>query len=79
MRIAFRGGVRFDVTSGTHYVVTDQPVADGGGDAGMSPVELFVGSLGSCVGYFVARYCARHQIPCVGSRPSRPRREVREG
>ena len=32
----------------------------------MSPVELFVGSLASCVGYFVARYCARHQIPCEG-------------
>ncbi len=66
MRIAFRGGARFDVTSGNHTVVTDQPVEDGGGDAGMSPVELFVGSLASCVGYFVARYCARHQIPCEG-------------
>jgi len=66
MRIAFCGGVRFDVTSGNHTLVTDQPVADGGGDAGMSPVELFVGSLASCVGYFVARYCARHQIPCEG-------------
>jgi uncharacterized OsmC-like protein len=29
-------------------------------------VELFVGSLASCVGYFVARYCVRHQIPCEG-------------
>ena len=47
-------------------LVTDQPVEDGGGDAGMSPVELFVGSLGSCVAYFVARYCARHQIACEG-------------
>ncbi len=66
MRIAYRGGVRFDVTSGKHTVVTDQPVEDGEGDAGMSPVELFVGSLASCVGYFVARYCVRHQIPCEG-------------
>ena len=32
----------------------------------MSPVELFVGSLASCIGYFVVRYCARHQIPCEG-------------
>jgi putative redox protein len=66
VRIVYRGNVRFDLTSGNHTVVTDQPVADGGGDAGMSPVELFVGSLASCVGYFVARYCARHQIPCEG-------------
>lgn len=66
LTVTFRGGARYDVTSGTHTLVTDQPVEDGGGDAGMSPVELFVGSLGSCVAYFVGRYCARHQIPCEG-------------
>ncbi len=64
LSVVFRGGTRFDVASGAHGIVTDQPVADGGHDAGMSPVELFVGSLASCVGYFVGRYCARHQIPC---------------
>jgi uncharacterized OsmC-like protein len=66
MTVTYRGGTRFDVTSGNHVVVTDQSVNDGGHDAGMSPVELFVGSLASCVGYFVGRYCARHQIPCEG-------------
>lgn len=66
LTIAYKGGARFDVASGHHTVVTDQPVEDGGGDAGMSPVELFVGSLASCVGYFVVRYCTRHQIPCEG-------------
>lgn len=64
LTVAYKGGARFDVTRGRHTIVTDQPVEDGGGDAGMSPVELFVGSLGSCVAYFVGRYCARHQIPC---------------
>ncbi|MEW6544656.1 MAG: OsmC family protein [Nitrospirota bacterium] len=66
LSVAFRGGVRLDVLSRSHTVVTDQPVEDGGADAGMSPVELFVGSLASCVGYFVVRYCARHRIPCDG-------------
>jgi uncharacterized OsmC-like protein len=66
LTVASRGGSRFDVLSRTHTVVTDQPVVDGGRDAGMSPVELFVGSLAGCVGYFVARYCARHNIPCEG-------------
>jgi len=32
----------------------------------MSPVELFVGSLAGCVGYFVGRYCDRHQISTKG-------------
>lgn len=66
LTVTYQGGVRFDITSRTHTLVTDQPVEDGGADAGMSPVELFVGSLGSCVAYFVARYCTRHQIPCEG-------------
>lgn len=66
LQVQYKGGASFDVTSRTHTLVTDQPVEDGGSDAGMSPVELFVGSLAGCVGYFVARYCARHQIPCEG-------------
>jgi uncharacterized OsmC-like protein len=66
LTVTYQGGARYDVTSGPHTLVTDQPIKDGGGDAGMTPVELFVGSLGSCVAYFVGRYCTRHQIPCEG-------------
>jgi uncharacterized OsmC-like protein len=66
LRVEFKGGTRFDIVSGSHSVVTDQPVDEGGTDAGMSPVDLFVGSLTACVAYFVGRYCARHQIPCEG-------------
>lgn len=64
--VTFQGGTRFDITSGGHTIVTDQPVEDGGQDAGMNPVTLFVGSLASCVAYFVGRACARHKIPCEG-------------
>jgi len=63
---AFHGGMRYDITSGKHRVVTDQPIEDGGHDAGMSPVELFVGSVASCVGHFVGRFCERHHIPREG-------------
>jgi uncharacterized OsmC-like protein len=49
MNIEFRGGARFDITGRRHTIITDQPVEDGGQDAGMSPVELFVGSLTGCV------------------------------
>ncbi len=68
LSVRYRGGARYDITSGLHRVVTDQPEEDGGRDEGMSPVELFVGSVASCVGYFVGRYCARHHIPCEGLR-----------
>jgi putative redox protein len=66
LTVSYHGGTRYDVTSGKHRVVTDQPVADGGQDAGMSPVELFVGSVASCVGYFVGQFCERHDIPRSG-------------
>lgn len=66
LSVTSQGGVRFTIASGLHRVVTDQPIDEGGSDAGMSPVDLFVGSLAGCVGYFVAKYCARHQIPCEG-------------
>ena len=62
----FHGGTRYDITNGKHHIITDQPVEDGGQDAGMTPVELFVGSLPSCDGYFVGRFCGRHGIPREG-------------
>ena len=58
----YHGGTRYDITCGNHRIVTDQPVADNGQDAGMSPVELFIGSVASCVAYFVGQFCARHNI-----------------
>ena len=64
--VSYHGGKRFDIVSGKHRIVTDQPEEDGGQDAGMSPVELFVGSIASCVAYFVGRFCSRHNIPQDG-------------
>ncbi|HQY58513.1 MAG: OsmC family protein [Nitrospira sp.] len=66
LSVAYQGGTRYDILSDRHRIVTDQPVEDGGGDAGMSPVELFVGSVASCVGYFVGQFCARHDISREG-------------
>lgn len=66
LSVSYHGGTRHDIVSGKHRIVTDQPVEDGGQDAGLSPVELFVGSVASCVGYFVGRFCARHGIPADG-------------
>ena len=68
LSVAYQGGTRHDIVSGRHRIVTDQPVEDGGQDAGLSPVELFVGSLAGCVGYFVGRFCDRHRIPREGLR-----------
>ena len=66
LEVSYQGGTRYDVESGTHRVITDQSVADGGQEAGPTPVEMFVGSLASCVAYFVGQFCIRHDIPRDG-------------
>ena len=66
LSVTHHDGMRYDIVTGKHRVVTDQPVEDGGKDAGPSPVELFVGSLASCVAYFVGRFCSRHDISREG-------------
>jgi putative redox protein len=66
LSVSHHGGTRYDIVSGSHRIVTDQPVEDGGQDAGVSPVELFVGSVASCVAYFVGRFCTRHGISLEG-------------
>lgn len=49
--------LRFRARSGKHEVVFDLPVPHGGTDQGMSPPQLFVASLGACIGVYVADYC----------------------
>ena len=66
LTVSYHGGMRHDIVSGKHRIITDQPTEDGGQDAGMSPVELFIGSVASCVGYFVGQFCDRHHISREG-------------
>jgi putative redox protein len=49
-----------------HEIVVDQPAADGGGDCGPAPTELFVASLAGCVAFYAHRYLARHDLPEEG-------------
>lgn len=55
-------GDRFTVGIRGHEVVVDQPVTDGGTDAGPTPTELFVGGLASCVAFYAGRFLARHGV-----------------
>ena len=55
-------GDRFTVGIRGHEVVVDQPVADGGTNAGPTPTELFVGGLVSCVAFYAGRFLERRGI-----------------
>lgn len=68
MEISWIKGVQLAVKVRGHRILTDQPLEDGGTDEGMTPVEMLVASLGSCIGYFAVRFCQRHKIETAGLR-----------
>jgi putative redox protein len=48
VRVTSAGGLRMNITTGSgHTLVSDEPVDKGGEDAGPSPYELLLASLGS--------------------------------
>ena len=59
-------GDRFAIGIRDHLIRVDQPLTDGGEDTAPTPTELFVASLASCVGFYVRRYLARHDLPTAG-------------
>jgi putative redox protein len=42
-------------------VLTDQPVAGGGQDTAVTPTELLIASLASCVAFYAGRFLLRHR------------------
>lgn len=52
-----RGDMLFESILGNHSLEIDVPASMGGGDRDPTPPEVFIASLGSCVGAFVANYC----------------------
>lgn len=44
-------------------MLSDQPPANGGSDAGMTPPEFLLVSLGTCAGFYAAQYLKLHSLP----------------
>jgi ribosomal protein S12 methylthiotransferase accessory factor len=62
------GGKRVDAQVGKFVVRTDQPRENGGDDTAPDPFTLFLTSLVTCAGFYVAAYCNTRQIPTDGIR-----------
>jgi len=60
------GGVKFEAGTRGHRVVCDQPPANGGSDAGMTPPEFLLVSLGTCAGFYAASYLQTRRLSAVG-------------
>ena len=62
------GSVQFEIKTRGHSIVSDQPVADGGYDEGMTPPELLLASLGSCAAFYAAQYLRKRKLATEGAR-----------
>ena len=59
-------GKKFETFLGRHVIVTDQPKSAGGTDAGPSPPELLLASIGTCAGHYAAEYLRTRSLPTDG-------------
>lgn len=68
VEVRYLGGESYAAATRGHVVLTDQPVSAGGADAAMTPTEMLVASLGSCVAFYAGRFLERHGLDRSGLR-----------
>jgi uncharacterized OsmC-like protein len=66
VKVRYQGNVRFEAVARGHSVVSDQPAANGGEDAGMTPPELLLSALGTCAGYYAVEYLKARSLSARG-------------
>ena len=59
-------GLKFSVEARSHKLVCDQPLENGGQDAGMTPPEFMLGSLGACAQFYAVQYLRARKIDDAG-------------
>jgi putative redox protein len=59
----YLNGKTFETTVGTHRIITDQPFSQGGENAGPTPPELLLASLGACAGHYAVEYLRARSLP----------------
>jgi len=59
-------GYRTAINIRTHTIITDEPEQDGGTNAGPTPMELMVGTLGACIAITTKAYANRKNWPLEG-------------
>lgn len=60
--VTFPGGQAVDAHLLGHTIRTDQPTRNGGGGAQPAPFDLFLASIGTCMGIYALRFCQLRKI-----------------
>jgi uncharacterized OsmC-like protein len=56
VNLSHKTNFQFLITARGHLIVCDRPCQIGGDDAGMTPLELYLAALGSCIAFYVLEY-----------------------
>src|ERR1700694_242658 len=59
-------GKSFETLIRGHRIVCDQPSSQGGADAGVTPPELLLASLGACAGHYAVEYLRARSLSSAG-------------
>ena len=62
IKTTYKGDMLFETKVGNHVISADVPAVMGGHDRAVTPPDLFLASLSSCIGAFAAAYCCEHDI-----------------
>jgi uncharacterized OsmC-like protein len=65
LMVEYAGGLTFRTRVRGHELLCDQPPENGGQDAGMSPPEFLLASLGTCAGFYTAQYLKTRNLPAA--------------
>jgi len=66
VKVNYLAGMKYEAIARGHRIVSDQPVDAGGTDAGMTPPELLLASLGTCAMYYAANYLRFQNLSAEG-------------
>ncbi|HLY18602.1 MAG TPA: OsmC family protein [Bryobacteraceae bacterium] len=58
--------MKFEAVARGHRVICDQPEENRGTDAGMTPPEFLLASLGTCAGFYAAEYLRTRGLSAKG-------------
>ncbi len=62
IKVTHLDNVQFSIQARNHTIVCDQPAENGGDDAGMTPPEFLLASLGSCAAFYAVQYLKARKL-----------------
>ena len=66
VKITHLDKIKFAIHSRSHSILCDQPAEIGGEDAGMTPPEFLLASLGSCAAFYALQYLKTRNLAETG-------------